>query len=323
MSESSFPISSELYEDESGLGFCLRAATVNGGNLAALRQLLNIGPSARIKAAHAARLAQWLGVDKFRLEQRLPVFLLRANGARRFCYGHFFRQPGALRSNHPQLCSHCISEKGYLKDVWDLTLATCCLEHRLLLTGRCHQCQSVIKWDRKGVQWATCRHHLGTAPKTTVAGSDLLSAQLILQASFRSMKCHSIAKDAGLPTWLSGLSVDGWMQVFYAFGLLKSAWVSLCPKELSQCLPPADAQEVVSRGIRRLQGFRNIARFENWSAVVARAPIVNLMICPTGPLDQAIGCQLFKQIFGRGELDIVARKYPQLAQLELFDEHVL
>lgn len=226
--------------------------------------------------------------------------------------------------NQPQLCPRCISEKGYLKDVWDLTLATCCVEHRLLLTGRCHQCHSVIKWDRKGVQWGACRHHLGTGPKTAVASSDLLSAQHILQASFRSMKCFSIVKDAGLPTWLTGLSVDGWMQVFYAFGLLKSAWTSLCPKELSQCLPPTEAQEVVSRGIRRLQDFHHMstARSENWSAVVARAPIVNLMLCPTGHLDQAIGSQLFKQIFGRSELDVVARKHPQLAQLDLFDEQV-
>ena len=325
MSESSFPISLELHEDESGLGFCLRAATVSGGQLISLRRLLGIGPTARIQAAHAARLSQWFGVNEARLEQRLPAFLQRENGARRLCYGHFFRQPAALRSTQPQLCTQCISEKGYLQDVWDLTLATCCLEHSLLLTGRCLQCQSAIKWDRKGVQWGACRHHLGETQKAEIASSELLSAQHILQASFRSMKCSSVAMDAGLPRWLAGLSVDGWMQVFYAFGLLKSAWTSLCPKELSQCLSPVDAQEVVSRGFRRLQAFGGLsmAAAENWSSVVARAPIVNLMICPTGSQDQAIGSQLLKQIFGLSELDSVVRKYPQLAQLDLFGDPVL
>lgn len=324
MSESPFPISNVLLDDESGLGFCLRAATANGGQLAALHRLLGIGSSERIKAEHAARLAQWFGVDKSRLEQRLPVHLHIRGGARRFCYGHFFRQPGALRSNRPQLCTQCVSEKGYLRDVWDLTLSTCCLEHSLLLTGRCIQCQTAIKWNRKGVPWGSCRHHLGGAHRTEFASSDLLGAQYLLQSSFRLTNCAAMVEKIGLPAWLSGLSADGWMQVFYAFGLLRNEWAALCPKELWQCLAPADAQQVVNRGFRRLQDFgcTPTARAKNWSAVVASVPLVNLMGCPTGPQDQAIGRQLFLQIFGHSELDIVARRYGHMGQLDLFGESV-
>lgn len=321
MSENLFPISHELHEDESGLGFCLRSVSANGGQLLALRHLLGIGPSARIQAMHAVKLSQWFGVEKALLEHRLPVFLPRVGGARRFCYGHFFRQPGALRLTQPQLCPQCISEKGYLQGVWDLTLSTCCLEHGLLLVGRCPQCQSVIKWERKGVQWGACRHHLGLSRNAAVADSSLLSAQRILQASFRSQGGPAMAMNECLPTWIAGLSVDGWMHVLYAFGLLRAAWAPLCSKELSQCSASVDAQEIVSRGIRRIRDFEvGSPRHSEWSAVVARIPLINLMICPTGLQDQAIGYQLFQRIFGCSELNDVVRKHPQLGQLELFGE---
>ena len=325
MFESSFPISHELHEDESGLGFCLRLVSANGGQLLALRHLLGIGPSVRIQAMHAVKLSQWFGVGKARLEHRLPVFLPRVGGARRFCYGHFFRQPGALRSSQPQLCPQCISDKGYLRDVWDLTLSTCCLEHGLCLTGRCLHCQTAIKWDRKGVQWGTCKHHLGATRDAEIANSSLLGAQRILQALFQSKECLSVAMEEGLPRWIAGLSVDGWMQVLYAFGLLKSEWASLCPKELSQCLPSVEAQDVVSRGFRRLQALKTSSSTysENWSAVIARIPLINLMVCPTGPQDQAIGLQLFQRIFGHGELNDVVRKHPELGQLDLFGERLI
>ena len=320
MSENSFPVTSELYEDESGLGFCLRAAASNGVALAALRRLLDIGPSARITAAHAPRLAQWCGVEKNNLEQRLPTFLLRANGARRLCYGHLFRQPGALRLLQPQLCPQCISESEYLRDIWDLTLATCCLRHRRVLTGRCLECNLAIKWDRKGIQWGTCRHHLGASGKSAEADLNIVNAQRILQASFRSLECQSIVKEMGLPVWLSGLSVDGWTQVFYAFGLLKNAWNSLSSKDLSQSLPPDHAQQVVGLGFRRLQdyGGSTVVGAKKLASVVARAPIMNLMLCPTGLQDQAIGRHLFLQIYEQDEFDSVVRRFPQLGQRDLF-----
>src|SRR5690606_28285990 len=118
-----FPVINMLREDESGLGFCLRAVAANGGSFASLRKLLGIGSSERLKADHAEQLAQWLGVDKLNLEMRLPAYIKNKGGAKRFCYGHYFRQPGALRSIKPQICMQCIWEKGYIQDVWDLTLS--------------------------------------------------------------------------------------------------------------------------------------------------------------------------------------------------------
>lgn len=325
MSENNFPVKSFLHYDESGLGFCLRAVAANGGQFSSLRRLLSIGSSERLKAEHAARLAQWFDVDRAKLELRLPAHLHIKGGARRFCYGHYFRQPGALRSNKPQLCTECVSEKGYLQDVWDITLSTCCLEHRLLLTGNCLQCQSAIKWNRKGVKWGSCRHQIGIVRTPELANLHLLSAEHILQASFRFSNCLTLVEKYGLPAWLSGLSVDGWMQVFYGFGLLKSEWASLRPREFSQCLAPKDAQDVVSRGFMRLQEFgcAPTSHAKNWSAVVARVPIVNLMGCPTGAQDQAIGRQLYLKIFGRSELEDVVRRYPHMGQLDLFSESTL
>ena len=321
MSESQFPICCELFEDESGLGFCLRAVAMNGGRLSALHRLLGIGTSERLKAVHAPRLAQWFGVDKARLTHRLPAILPRSMGARRACYGQLFRQPGVLRTSQPQVCPQCVYEKGYLLDIWDLTLSTCCLEHGLCLTGRCSQCQAMIKWDRKGIQWGGCRHYLGSKDKAVLAPPELLCAQRILQASFRLTQCAGLARDTGVPAWLTGLSLDGWMQVLYAFGLLRSSWSPLCPKELSRCLEPAEAQEVVKRGLGRLQDFNGISRHEgDWASVVARAPLIGLMACSTGSRDQAIGRRLFQQIFGQKEMDSVVRRYPELAQLDLFDE---
>ncbi|MEX8195319.1 TniQ family protein [Comamonas guangdongensis] len=307
-----------MLEDESGLGFCLRSVAMNGGRLSALHRLLGMGASERLKAVHAPRLAQWFGVDKARLAHRLPAILPRSMGARRACYGHLFRQPGVLRTNQPQVCPQCIHEKGYLLDVWDLTLSTCCLEHGLCLTGRCPQCQAAIKWDRKGVQWGGCRHHLGSTDKAVLAAPELLCAQRILQASLRLTQC---AGDTGVPAWITGLSLDGWMQVFYAFGLLRSSWSPLCPRELSRCLAPAEAQEVVKRALGRLQAFTGMPKHGGaWASVVARAPLIGLITCPTGRRDQAIGRQLFQQIFGQKEMDIVVRRYPELGQLNLFDE---
>lgn len=320
MSESQFPIFSELHDDESGLGFCLRSVTMNGGRLSALHRLLGIGTSERLKSVHAPRLAQWFGVDEARLAHRLPTTLPRSMGARRACYGHLFRQPGVLRTNHPQVCPQCIVEKGYLLDAWDLTLSTCCLEHGVCLTGICPQCQAVIKWDRKGVQWGGCRHHLGCTDNAVLATPELLYAQRILQASLRLEPCSGLAEDTGVPRWLTGLSLDGWMQVFYAFGLLPSSWSPLCPRELSRCLAPADAQEVVRRALGRLQAFAARAEDDGvWASLVARAPLVSLMTCPTGCQDEAIGRQLFQWIFGQKDMDLVVREYPELGQLDLFE----
>src|SRR5256885_5905546 len=52
-----FPFCQELFDDESGLGFCLRVVTTNGGKLHLLRKMLGIGRSVRFNAVHAQKLA--------------------------------------------------------------------------------------------------------------------------------------------------------------------------------------------------------------------------------------------------------------------------
>lgn len=114
------------------------------------------------------------------------------------------------------------------------------------------------------------------------------------------------------------------MQVFYAFGLLKSEWTPLSLGDFFKSLAPTDAQAVVSRGFNRLQefGYESTSHRKKWCAVVARAPLENLISCPTGLQDHVIGRQLFLKIFGNSELEDVVRRYPHMTQLDLFREPI-
>ena len=316
-----FPFCQELFDDESGLGFCLRVVTTNGGKLHLLRKMLGIGRSVRFNAVHAQKLAPLLGVDASRLAYRLPIAATVAPGVPRRCYGHVFRVAGLLRMSRPQLCALCIQESGYLKAHWDIGLSSCCVKHGLGFTDKCLRCGSAVRWDRRSVEWGHCGHHLGRTG-TSVADGKQLQVQRLLDGVFYRQQLSQVLAEFSLHPCIGLLSMDGLIHTLYAFGLLHGPWAATSAGALAKCLSPGYAKAIAARGLVRLQAWSNEYPYagEKLAPVVAAAAFIKVIVHPVTPQDRSIALGMYGSIFGRRELEQLKSRHAALGQKSLFEE---
>lgn len=314
------PIRIAPNSDESGLGFCLRLAQSNGGTLPSLRRALGVSQREAFKRGHAPALASLAGLDAEVLSTLLPASRGQGAGTRLNCYGSHFRSRSALRLCRPQLCPICVWAHRYVKAEWDLSLSTVCLEHCSYLIDRCPKCRASIRWERSAIEWGHCGHSLGGSSQSAPAAEEHRLTQAILSAVLAQRSVETLLDSAGLFPWLAKLSVDGWMNLIFAVGLATDRCAVPARGVFAQ-VPTADfARGVVCRGMSRLVAWsRSSLSSPHLVDFVTDAPLIGMIVEPSGECDREIFLRAFSTLYGSKALDQLKRSRLVLAQLELFD----
>lgn len=315
------PIRFAPLEGESGLGYCLRLANANGGGLANLRRALGMKELEAFRQWHAPALARLAGVEASRLGKLLPQAVGRGAGTRFSCYGNRFRSRSALRLRFAQVCPVCVSTYRYAKAEWDLSFSAVCVEHRCVLMDRCPKCNAAVRWERPAIEWGHCGHHLGGTRQVPQVADQNLLAQAILSMRLAHDSVEELLVSAGLFPWLGQLSVDGWMNLFLAFGLGCDRWAVAAPGTFGKVPATGFASDVVGRGMGRLIAWsQSILASEELAHFVNDVPLVGLIVEPSGECDRAIILRTFSMLHGSKAVDRLKRSHLSLGQMGLFED---
>lgn len=317
------PLRVAPYEGESGIGFCVRAATENGGRLAGLRHLLGLGEGEHLKDVHAEKLARLLDTDVEFLRRSLASESGRTQGRSVCCYGHNFCLRSALRLRRPQVCLVCLSTSDYARAEWDLSLSTICVSHHVRLVDQCPTCSALCRWERPSIRWGHCGHQLVALALPSIPSNDAVIAQKVLGSLLQHQGISSILPRAGLAPWLAELSLDGWINLITSFGLLSREY-EVPPRGVFTKVPSStDAYRVVERGMSRLREWSSgTDSFKDAHGLVSDTALSRLVVKPSGPRDREIGLRLYSAIFGRDAVLGLKRRHPEVTQLDLFVDSV-
>lgn len=313
------PLSVNPFEDESGMGLCLRATTKNGGRLSALRRVLQIGEHEQFKQAHAPFLSQVLGIDHEILSRILPSMTGKGAGVRVGCYGHQFRMKAMLRTRNPQICAMCIREHGYARAEWDISLSSVCLEHDVGLVEHCPRCHARIRWDRPAMDWGHCGHQLAVASTNEAIDRDHQMAQSILNAALWGRQAGEVIAVAGFFPWLAGLSLDGWGNILWAAGIRDRPQGPVPKGTFARTPSTCFSRQLVAQGMKRLVAWsRGELATAEMAALTSEAPLIGAVLRPATTADREITLCMYSMLFGDGAGEALKRRLPNSMQLELF-----
>lgn len=216
----SLPYQDEIFPGESGQGYALRMCARNGlPSLNCLKQLLGKSHSMSLEARDAPCLAHWFGGSvqrvAFALEQ-VPSGK-RAQGTR--YAGHELGRSYFLNRSFPRVCPQCITEYGYCRMAWDLSLCVACIRHRRLLIEVCPVCGFALSWGRPDMDRCACGYPWSSClcqPQEPTADELWIAHALELQLP----DGDAVENDPGLcPDWgclIRRLSLDGAMRIVFA-----------------------------------------------------------------------------------------------------------
>ena len=315
LSDAQFPVLSEMHEDESGLGYCLRLAELNGVGLSQLKRLAGLGPNDSFRSTHAATLARLFSTDPSGLAHRLADL----HPERSTLYGHRFERRGMLRIRKSQICALCIHESGYAKDAWDIGVATCCLTHSRCLMDICPNCLKDLSWNRPSIKWCKCGHYLGMDASLLGPCEDTQIAQRILELIMRRHSTTGLHELNVLIQPFTEMSLGGWIELLFALGLKERPWQPIRLGSFSFAPAASQTQKIVPRALRRLQTLMS-----NDTPSVHMAPCIyevmlgNLAFNSRQATDSSLCRQLYARVFGSDRLIRLQRYAPCSAQLDMF-----
>lgn len=301
MVEVELPVKVNPHTDESGLGYCLRAAAANGTTISALHRLLNIGATERLGRQHSVRLSRILGCNEAWLARSLADRSGRRGSTSLVIYQYAFRSRTALRLRTPQLCERCLMEQDYIHSAWDLSLYTVCVRHQVELASICRHCKRNLSWSRPAPDWCTCGRFLGS--KEAIASEDhplILANQMMLRSFSGSFNVEAL-RIAGLFDWLN-LSPSGWHDLLMGLGLVERRFVQP-PREAYLTAPSSvNARTIASRGMRRLLSWSQGELEPQQLATTTSTPFLRgLVEMPGSPTDRQVGLRIFHLLFGKAD----------------------
>lgn len=249
--QQALPLRQRVFPDESGLSACLRSASINGVNFHWLRRQIGISERAQFGAEHVYKLAGILQIDASWLQSHL------INGARTdegwvgALHGFMFSSRNHLRGPHPQVCSLCIHERGYGRDAWEYSLVTSCSIHGTGLSERCEKCKAPLRWDRPGIDLCVCKWPLSSGREKVSDAEEIVAS--IVEDRIRGRETKISLRIAGIPGWLSELSLDGLFSLIHAFGSLKDQMSVSGACIATKSMPTSYWRVVVCRAVERLR----------------------------------------------------------------------
>ena len=216
------PFPGQPFADESGNGFLLRMAERNGLQLHEFFTMLGRDPRQQPRPEDVPILARLFDC---RTTDILPLFIRAGYGqywVRHFdLYGRCITRLYLFDLKRPKVCPCCLSEFGYSRAAWDLSMFLWCPIHQCSLIDQCPACGTRLRWFRSGISFCSCGGDL-----TRNACSSSLPwgthAMAVLLSNAMNNDCGSRPKypEGYEPALriLSALSVDGMMRLVWLFG---------------------------------------------------------------------------------------------------------
>lgn len=156
-SEINFPIREDLKPLESGQGYLLRVAPLNGlAGIADVRRLLGRSSSATIDESDAKQISKWFGASPESLQYALGSTSYLDRAAPTYYGGHKLTKPTFVNRTQPRICPSCLASEAVCRLSWDFAFVTVCHLHRESLLDHCNVCSKAIQWDRPAVDVCKC-----------------------------------------------------------------------------------------------------------------------------------------------------------------------
>lgn len=313
--DAQFPVYSEVGVNESGLGYCLRLAELNGVGIAQLKRVVGSAPNGSFRSIHALALGRLFRTDCETLKHRLPD--LYCNGAT--MYGHRFERRGMLRIKTAQVCPRCIHENGYLIDIWDIGASVCCLKHGICLVDQCPSCHVGVSWARSSISWGQCGHYLGSDVNLKSASQELMLAQWVLEHILRRRVIfEEQSMNEGMQIFTS-MSLSSWIELMFALGLRERPWQPINFSTFSFSPVAKKMQKILLRGIVRLQKLMTAEDSgKSLSSVVYEDLLGRLALGAFSEFDRALCQRLYKTVFGVDRYLHLQHRIAVEIQLDMF-----
>lgn len=316
-SEAVMPIPVEPYDDESGIGYCLRAISANGANLHGLRRLVEIDNIGRFTVRHAPALARLFQTSSQWFERALPT-AEKSSSPQRDWYGHRWFYRNHLRPLNPQVCVECLHMKGYCRAIWDVTLATVCVEHKCFLVDACAQCAKPLRWDRLRIDVGHCKHVLKQARSPEVP-HEMLEFQAVLDDLFNHSNSPSRLVGKFFHPSMCELSLCGVLTVVVAFGVMTKPYEPIHSTIRSKTFSSQQWGKVVLRAIPRIRMLFDDSIESNILApFVLESLLENMANRHDSGNDQMFAIRVLERLFERKIQAKFGSKLASLSQLKLF-----
>lgn len=260
------PVRVQPHEDESGLGFLLRASAENRTTLYLTRLHLSIKNWRSLCDEDISRLAHYGGCDRQWLVERL--FIQSENSRQQYqLSGHPLRLNSVTPNLGARVCPKCLEEQHRCHRVWQLPGAIACPRHENLLVDSCVRCGHLISWRRPSVDVCKCGRYLALPNDTTTTSEARIAASWTRWLEFRlhSGDPEKVITAEHVPEFLSFLTIDGATALVLAFGLAKDPGTSIRPKWCVP-LPVVPGHAAIERGLERLRTIEGqIHRAKLWA----------------------------------------------------------
>lgn len=247
----SLPFHGAPYPGESGGGFLLRLAAINGIQICEFYRLTKCWRNQQPSQSSLPLLARLCGCMTTDLE---PIFVRAQYGegcAQRYAFhGHRITRQYLIAPNHPKVCIACLEERGYAHSLWDLSLYVACPFHRCLLVDACEKCGERLTLFRPNLLTCRCGSRLERQKVAEEVPVSVNAISSLLCSGFGA-PCSKVSAWPSnfdlVMRFLQELSLDGISRLTWILGVSASSSSDLA-RTRRRC-SIVDAISIIEQGI--------------------------------------------------------------------------
>lgn len=314
-----YPRQDEIDANEDGVGFALRLATLNGLTFNDLARRFASPGHLYLPARTSSSLAFIFGCTPARLAPAFVRHYFRDSAFAAAFLGQDFLRAYHLRQTHPQICPECLRERQITLAAWSICLVTCCPVHAIRLIDRC-VCGRAICWRRPSIDFCKCGRRL-TTPQQPCETADHREIAISGQITYLLGPAHFRLRTIGsLPTAFDDLSIDTFLRLIWAFGILTDDQLVDHPRSANRTLTTTEAAELVCRAYSRLVSITSMRQSTTLQPRVAAQALTALLADCEAPADIQLVEAIRRRLQGTGRREITRRRCDTNIQLSLFED---
>lgn len=245
------PITDAIGREESGNGYALRMLELNAVPFSDLANLISSPGHRYVQHEAANKIAFLFGAEPSSVQRAIPKSFKRDGLMQVWFMGHQLTRTYLIRHTRPQLCPLCITETGYAKAVWDLSLTTACPTHKIRLIDRCPACDRRLAWRRPGLNVCWCNTPFSNLRPNNAHESEIWLSQTLESKLVAPSGSPSVLNN-NPKTIMSLLSLDCLMRLIRCLGVTSIMKNNRpVPGKVTGTLSTAQMSEVVISGLDR------------------------------------------------------------------------
>jgi hypothetical protein len=247
------PVQDAIDPRESGNGYALRMVAANHLEFCDLtRALCTIGHR-YLPFSAASRVAYWFGADPVSVARAFPHSYRSRGHLVAQLMGNEFHRPYHIRVCRPQVCGMCLQQHTWARLIWDVSLVTCCPQHKVRLVDRCPSCNRALRWRRPDVESCLCGYNFRDAAGVQATADEIWFSDRVEGLLFGDAQTDVSVSDAAR-CLLASLSLDPLLRLVRTLGIVpEGGGLDIVPGKLTRLLTSAEATAVVVRAFSRLR----------------------------------------------------------------------